>query len=276
MLNDKFIKENLPKRKDDANKGTFGKTLLVCGSKKYPGAALLASKAASSIGSGLTCLATTKEVFDQITGSIPEVTHAELTIKSIVEESSKATAIVVGPGLTSSNEMAHLVEGIIKETNCPIVLDADGINVLAGKKEMIRQAKKDVVITPHPMEFSRLLNLSKEEILNNKINFVKETSESLSCTVVLKGPATIIASKDGRIYISPFSNAALAKGGTGDVLAGFIGGLISQGLEPKVAATLGVYLHGKAAELVSRDKTVFSLLPQDLITYLPEVIKLYL
>lgn len=276
LLNDDFVKENLPKRLEDSSKGTYGKTLLVCGSKKYPGAALLASKAASTIGSGLTCLATVKDVFDQITSGIPEVIHSELNISSVLDESKKSSVIVVGPGLTSSGEAKVLVEDIIQKVNCPIVLDADGINVLAGKKVVIKSAKNDVVITPHLKEFARLLNLTIKEVQDNKIKLAKQTSRELACTVVLKGPATIIAFKNGELFISPFANAALAKGGTGDVLSGFIGGLIAQGLEPEIAACVGVYLHGKTAELVSKNKTVFSLLPQDLISYLPETIKLYL
>jgi NAD(P)H-hydrate epimerase len=155
-------------------------------------------------------------------------------------------------------------------------LDADGINVLAGQKEIIKKIKNEIVLTPHPKEFSRFLGISIDEVLNNKIELVKANAKELNCTIVLKGPATIIGTKEGNIYVSPFSNSALAKGGTGDVLAGFIGGLIAQGLKPDLAACVGVYIHGKTAEMVAKDKTVFSLLPQDLISYLPQAIKMYI
>lgn len=273
LLDDDFLKENFPKREIDANKGKFGRTLLVSGSKKYPGAALLASKAASSIGSGLTSLSSKAEVFDQITPVTPEVTHVDFNLSTILEESLNSQALVIGPGLTTDDQIKTLVESLVTKASIPIVLDADGINVLAGNKEIIKKVKKEIVLTPHPKELARFLGVTTEEVLNNKINIVQTISKELNCTLVLKGPATIIGTKDGKIYVSPFANAALAKGGTGDVLAGFIGGLIAQGLEPSQAACVGVYMHGKIGELIAHDKTVFSLLPQDLITYLPYAIK---
>ena len=277
LLNDDFLKNNFPKREEDANKGAFGRTLLICGSKKYPGAALLASKAASSIGSGLTSLASTTEVLNKIAPVIPEVTHVDFNLSTILEESLNSSVLVIGPGLTCEEEIKSLVEALITKANVPIVLDADGINALAGdKKEIIKAAKKDIILTPHPKEFARLLGISVDDVLNNKIKLAKTTANELSCTIILKGPATIIATKEGKLYISPFANAALAKGGTGDVLSGFIGGLIAQGLSPSLAACVGVYIHGKTGELVAHDKTVFSLLPQDLITYLPSAIRLYI
>lgn len=273
LLDDDFLKENFPKRLEDSNKGNFGKTLLVCGSKKYPGAAFLASRAASSIGSGLTSLSSPKEVFSEITTAIPEVTHTDFILSSILEESKSSSVLVIGPGLTTEREVAKLVEGILLDADIPIVLDADGINIFAGKKEIFKKAKNQIIITPHPKELARLLQKGTKEILRDRINFVRTTALELSCIVVLKGPATIIGTKSGELYVSPFANAALAKGGTGDVLAGFIGGLIAQKLDPKIAACVGVYVHGKVGELVSKDKTVFSLLPQDLIAYLPKAIK---
>ncbi|MBI3590558.1 MAG: NAD(P)H-hydrate dehydratase [Candidatus Melainabacteria bacterium] len=276
LLDDQFLKENFPKRPEDANKGTFGRTLLVCGSKKYPGAALLSGKAAASIGSGLTSLASPSEVFTRIAPVTPEITHVDFTLNTILEESLNSSVLVIGPGLSTSEEIVNIVEGLIVKASVPIVLDADGINVLADKREIIKKSKKHVVLTPHPKEFARFLGLSVDDVLNDKVSLAKSTAMELGCTVVLKGPGTIIATKDEKIYISPFGNAALAKGGTGDVLAGFIGGLVAQGLESDIAACIGVYIHGKTAELVTKDKTVFSLLPQDLISYLPYAIKAYI
>lgn len=276
LLDDDFLKTNLPKRNNQSNKGSFGKTLLVSGSKQYPGAAFLASRAASSIGSGLTCLASKQEVFNKISAEIPEVINIDFDLETILAESKKSTAIVIGPGLTTEPEIKNLVENLILNVLVSVVLDADGINVLAGNKEIIQKVKAEVVLTPHPKEFSRLLGLTLDEVLNNKIELVKLNAKKLGCTIVLKGPATIIGTKEGNIYISPFSNSALAKGGTGDVLSGFIGGLIAQGLKPSIAACVGVYLHGKIAETIAKDKTTFSLLPQDLIDYLPRIIKTYI
>lgn len=273
MLDDEFLKENFPKREPDSNKGDFGRTLLVSGNKKYPGAALLCSKAAASIGSGITSLASPSDTAIRISPVIPEVTHVDFDIDSILEESKKSSVLVIGPGLTTSDDVKSLVENLILKAEIPIVLDADGINVIAGNKEIIKKSRSEIVLTPHPKEFARLLGVEKEEVMENKIELAKNTAKELNSTIVLKGPATIIATKEGNLYISPFANAALAKGGTGDVLAGFIGGLIAQGLKPSLAASVGVYIHGKIGELISMDKTVFSLLPQDLILYLPRAIK---
>lgn len=276
LLDDNFVKDHLPKRSSDSNKGSFGKTLLVCGSKNFPGAALLASKAAASIGSGLTSLATTKEVFSDITSGIPEVIHVDFNLQSIVKESKKASVIVIGPGLGSENEVKELVEKLLIEIEIPIILDADGINAFENKKDYLKKAKKHLIITPHAKEFARLLNTTVENILENKMRLCIETSKELNCTVILKGSGTIISTKDGEVFISPFANSALAKGGTGDVLSGFIGGLIAQGLEPAIASCLAVYIHGKLGEVIALEKTEYSLLPQDLISYLPKVIKMYL
>ncbi|MBI2995829.1 MAG: NAD(P)H-hydrate dehydratase [Candidatus Melainabacteria bacterium] len=273
LLDDEFANDNLPQRANDKSKGSFGRTLVVAGSMKYPGAAILASKAASSIGSGLTCLATSKEVFVQITSSIPEVIHVEFKLDEILSECKKSNVVVLGPGLTLREEIKTLVCELITNAEVPIVLDADGISVLASKKEILRSARNHMIITPHLKEFARLLGKDLNEVLSNKLKLAQDASLELGCTVVLKGPGTIIAAKDGKTYISPFANSALAKGGTGDVLAGYIGGLIAQGLEPPIAACVGVYLHGKVAEIIAGEKTKYSLLPQDLITYLPKAIK---
>ena len=273
FLDSQFARENFPKRQEDSNKGNYGRTLVIAGSEQYPGAALLASKAAASIGSGITSLASKKEVFIQITPVLPEVTHVEFNINTILEESMKSSVIVLGPGLTCSDEVKNLVEEIIKNVTIPIVLDADGINVLAGRKEILKLAKSELIITPHPKEFARLLECNVDEILKDKISLVRKVSSELNCTILLKGPGTIVSTKGENSYISPFANSALAKGGTGDVLAGFIGGLIAQKANPSIAACLAVYIHGKTGELIANEKTVFSLLPQDLIAYLPSAIK---
>jgi len=270
------VKEYLPKRKNDSNKGSFGKTLLVCGSSKFPGAAMLASRAASSIGSGLTALSSPKEVFNEITPGIPEATHVEFNLNSILEESKKSNVIVIGPGLGTDEDVQELVIKLIQSVNIPIVLDADGINVLEGKQELLKIVKSDIVLTPHLKEFSRISDISLDEILKNKLLLVEQFSNDFNCTLVLKGANTIISHKEKETFVSPFANSALAKGGTGDVLAGFIGGLIAQGVEPYKAACLGVYIHGKTAEIISNEKTEYSLLPQDLISYLPKTLKYFL
>lgn len=273
LMDDFFAKETIPERKQNTNKGSFGKTLLVSGSKDFPGAALLASKGASSIGSGLTALSSEESVFKEITSAIPEVTHVEFSFNSIVNESKKSNVIVIGPGLGIKNEAKKLVLDLLSKVNIPIVLDADGLNSLEGNKDFLKCIKNDFVITPHPKEFARLLGKSVDEVLKNKLSLSREFAKEYNCTVVLKGAGTIISSTDGNTYISPFANSALAKGGTGDVLSGFIGGLIAQGLSITKSACLGVYLHGKSAEIISKEKTEYSLLPQDLITYLPQTIK---
>lgn len=276
LLSDDFIKENLPKRKSDSNKNSFGRTLLVCGSENYPGAALLSSKAAAAIGSGLTALATPESVFFQITTGIPEIIHTKFNFESILEESKKSSVLVIGPGLGIDDKTKELIKQLVTGVDIPIVLDADGINAFQGEKELLLKVKNDLVITPHLKEFSRLLGISTEDIEKDKENLCSNTSINLNCNIVLKGAGTIISTKNKKIFISPFANSGLAKGGTGDVLAGFIGGLISQGLSAELASCLGVYIHGKCAEFITKDKTEYSLLPEDLINYLPKTLKYFL
>lgn len=275
LLDDDFVIKNLPKRYSDAHKGSFGRTLLVAGSKKYPGAAILAGRAASSIGSGLTSIASYGDVLRNYAPEIPEITHVDFNLDTIIDECKKSSVVVIGPGLTTDNEILKIVNELILNIDVPIVLDADGINVLSSEKKVIKSAKKETILTPHPKEFARLLGITTNEVLSNKVKLVRETSSSLNSTIVLKGPATLIGTKQGTIFVSPFANAALAKGGTGDVLSGFIGGLIAQGLSPEIAACVGVYIHGKTGEIISKEKTVFSLLPQDLIKYLPMALKTF-
>ena len=237
---------------------------------------MLASKAASSIGSGLTALSSPKEVFIEITSGLPEVTHVEFNIESILEESKKSSVLVIGPGLGTNNNVQELVIKLLQSVNIPIVLDADGINVLEGKQEFLKTIKNELVLTPHLKEFSRISGIALDEILRNKLLLAEQFANDFNCTLVLKGANTIISHKEKETFISPFANSALAKGGTGDILAGFIGGLIAQGVEPYKAACLSVYIHGKTAEIIANEKTEYSLLPQDLINYLPKTLKYFL
>lgn len=273
LLDKDFAISALPKRKINSNKGSFGKTLVVAGSKEFPGAALLTSKAASSIGSGLTALSTDDDVFNQITKDSPEITHLSFSLESILEESKKSSCCIVGPGLTCNEQIKSLVKSLIENLDIPIILDADGINAISENKEIILKAKNEIILTPHPKEFSRFIKKDLQEVLNNKVELTVSTSKDLNCTTILKGAGTIIVTNKGMVNVSPFANSALAKGGTGDVLAGFIGGLISQGVSPHDAACLAVYIHGKTGDIIAKEKTEYSLLPQDLITYLPMTLK---
>lgn len=273
LLDKDYIKEKFPDRPLNSNKGVFGRTFIIAGSKNFPGAAFLASRAASKIGSGLTSLSSPKEVFNQITTNIPEVIHVDFQIESILNELNNSTSIVIGPGLSICENSSLIIEEVIKNSKIPVVLDADGINVLEGKRELLKKVNCEVTITPHPKEFSRLTGISLSEVLKNKLHFSKIFSEELNCNIVLKGAGSIICTKDGEFFISPFANSGLAKGGTGDVLSGLIGGLISQGVKPSTAACIGVFLHGETAEIITKEKTEFSLLPEDLINYLPKAIQ---
>lgn len=272
LLDVDFVKSQFPVRLNVSHKGSFGKTTIISGSVKFPGAAILTAKAASIIGSGLTVLCTSQDVFNMVTPAIPEAIHCELNLDAILKELNTSTSCIIGPGLTTNKSIIEIVMPLIEKINIPLVLDADGINMFEGYKDLLKNLKSKLILTPHPKEMARLLNLSVQEVLENKLSITQELAKELNAIVLLKGPASIIS--DGSMnYVSPFANSALAKGGTGDVLSGFIGGLISQGTKPDLATCIGVFMHGIIGEYISKEKTEYALLPEDLINYLPKVIK---
>ena len=275
-IDKKLAQKLLPIRSEDSNKGTFGKILNIAGSKNYTGAAYLSSLAALKIGAGYVSLACPKSITPIIASMLPEITHIpleETNIGSISENNeikdlNSYNVIAIGCGITTNEETRNFALQIIDKHNInqKMIVDADGINILANKKSEI--SLKNTVITPHPKELSRLLNVTLEEIITNREKYARITSQTYECITVLKGHNSIVTNGD-KIFVNETGSSALAKAGTGDVLTGIIAGLLAQKMEPLDAAILGTYIHGLSGDYAAEDLTKYSVLATNVIEYLP-------
>ena len=275
-IDKKLVASLLPKRSDNSNKGTFGKVLNIAGSAQYSGAAYLSSISALRAGAGFIALACPNEIISRISAFMPEVTYVPLKSNEngCIAEHNKISklfeydVISVGCGITTDIQTKKFMMNILSEINSrqKIIIDADGINNLAFHKGEI--SLKNAIITPHPMELSRLLNVELDEILDNREKYARITSQTYECITVLKGHNTIVSNGED-LYVNTTGGSALAKAGTGDVLTGIIAGLCAQKLNPYDAAILGVYLHGSAGDFASEDYTNYCVLASDVIDYIP-------
>jgi NAD(P)H-hydrate epimerase len=250
----------LPKRKPNSHKGNYGKTLIVAGSAGMLGAAVLASRAALKVGSGLTYLAVPRPLVFFANLATPEV----ITLSFHNIENVKATAVAIGPGMGRSATTLKLLKSLISRP-ASLVIDADALNVLAKAKGRKLRLKAKDIITPHPGEMARLIGHSVKYIQANRLNVAKAAAKRFGCLVVLKGNQTIVASPTGRIYVNQTGNPGMAKGGTGDVLTGMIAGLAAQGWSAWDAAVTGVCSHGLAGDLAAKEKGEYSVTASDII-----------
>lgn len=277
-ITDESAYSAIPKRKPSANKGTFGRLLNIAGSLCYSGAAAMSTKAALRTGAGLCTLAAPISVVKMLGAALHETTYlplpetddgfvAENCTEKIAEMLPKMNAVCVGCGLGNSENTRILTEFVVKNAECPIILDADGINSLGGNINVLKErtsAGRATVLTPHPLEFSRISGLSVAEIQRDRIKAARGFSEETGAVVLLKGAFTVIAN-ESEVFVNPTGCAALAKGGSGDVLAGIIASLLAQGVEPLKAAASAAFIHGKAAENLAEKIPAHAVLATDLI-----------
>ena len=284
VVTDDNILSFLPDRPKNSNKGTFGKLLNIAGSGFYPGAALLSSRAATRMGTGLVTLATPKRVINAVAPAIPEVTFSPLDqdenafiskncSEQLIKPIMDASAIAVGCGLGDSKATKAVVKTVLDTGVAPVIIDADGINSISNNINIIKDNVHPLVLTPHPKEFSRMTNLSVEEVQADRVNLARSFAREMNVVLVLKGVNTVIAAPDGRTYINPTGNSALASAGTGDVLTGMTGGLMAQGVEPFYAAALAVYLHGKCADELVKKASPAGIIATDIVENLPYILK---
>jgi hydroxyethylthiazole kinase-like uncharacterized protein yjeF len=273
----------LPERPPDAHKGTFGRVMVVAGSRNYVGAGILACSGAYRAGAGLVTLATPKSVYPIAAAKLTEAPFLPLAetetggiapkaVGQVNQVLGEYACLVIGCGLGQDDGTGMFIQGVLQDdetADMPAVIDADALNYLSQTTDWHKRLKSGAVLTPHPGEMARLTGQSAADIQNRRLESARETAYEWGQVVVLKGAYTIIASPDGLTRVSPFANPGLSSGGTGDVLAGVIGGLMAQGLSPFDAATCGVYLHAAAAEELRRDMGDSGLMASDLLPEIP-------
>lgn len=271
----------VPERKADANKGDFGKLLLLAGSSSMMGAAQIAAKAALRSSAGLVTLASPKRVTRTLTASIPEAVMFPLKAgktgavsakeaQGIVQRANSMSAVAAGCGMSWCEDTRAVVEALIADCEVPLVLDADALNAISSHPGALLRRKAPTVITPHPGEMARLCGKTTAEVQADRVETALSFSLQYGVITVLKGAYTVIATNDGRIWFNETGNSGLSRGGSGDMLTGIIGALLAQEIEADKAAAAGVYLHGLAADLCARKTSQYSMLATDVIEYLSD------
>ena len=276
VADDELVAGLLPERRLDSHKGTFGTALIAAGSLNYTGAALLAGTAAYRIGAGLVTLAVPEPLHAVLAGQLPEATWVLLpheagfvsgkATDTFLNHVHRATAFLFGPGMGNHIPTRTFIETVISKVKLPTVVDADGLRHLAQIEDWHEKLFPLAVLTPHAGEMSALTGLSKEEIQENRSEVACKYAKEWGHVVVLKGAFTVIASPTGQMTIIPVASPALARAGTGDVLAGLIVGLRAQGLDAYDAAVAGAYIHAEAGLLAAEDLgTTASVLASDIL-----------
>ena len=273
-----FAKAALPKRKTDGHKGTFGKVLVIGGAVGYTGAPYLTASAAVHSGCGLTFLGVPEGIWQveavKCTSAMPFPLPEKsglLSYKALQEIREKLAAcdvLALGPGLGKSEQVTRLVCQLLRETEKPVVLDADGINALAGHIDVLDERRGHVtILTPHDGEFARL---GGDLTGGDRLGAARSFAQAHGCILVLKGHRTLVAVPEGNVLVNTTGNSGLAKGGSGDVLTGIVASLLAQGASPVQAAGLGVWLHGCAGDAAAKRLTPYAVTPADVIAALPE------
>ncbi len=280
-LNAQDIKKMLPKRKPVSNKGTYGHALCVCGSMRMTGAAYLAVTGALRCGAGLVTAAFPQSAYAAIAPKFTEPlllplesnfegTFAFNAMAGVAEASARATAVLLGCGIGFNKDTVRMIINLVKELKKPIIIDADGINAITTNIDILKEAQAPVILTPHPGEMSRLCGKTVAEIIANPIGIAHAFAKEYGVTVVLKTANTVVC--DGkRIYVNSTGNAGLARGGSGDLLAGMMVSFLAQNMTPFDAAVCSVYLHGLCADAVAEKTSMRGMLPTDVLNYLPEL-----
>ena len=268
----------LPDRDIYGHKGDFGKILLLCGSRGFTGAAYLAAMGALRSGGGLTFLGVPESIYEIEAVKLNEPVVFPLpdeggklssdAVPEILERLPRMDAVLIGPGLGQSAGTLAAVNAVLEHADCPVVLDADGINVVAAHKDILRGRTNPTILTPHAGEFARLGGDAGAD----RKEAAEAMARDLGCILLLKGHNTVIT--DGTVtYINPTGNPGMAVGGSGDVLAGIIVSLLGQGIAPLEAAACGAWLHGAAGDICAEKIGQYGMLPTDMLNVLPRLLK---
>ena len=274
IIEESDIRNSLLPRSPYAHKGQMGNALLIAGSYCMAGAAVLAAKACLRSGVGKLTVSSPKRNIPVLQQAVPEAVIKTGTEETIFAESIDTegyNALGIGPGLGQSEQTAIALIAQLRRTQCPMIADADAINILANHRAWIQQLPKGIILTPHPKEFDRLEGHSADSY--ERLTKACNLAERLQGIVILKGHYTAICMADGHVMFNPTGNAGMATAGSGDVLTGIITGLLARGYQPKEACMVGVYLHGLAGDLAAAELGEESLLASDIIQYLPRAFK---
>ena len=277
-----WAKRVFPQRPADSNKGSFGKALCVCGSYGMAGAAMLAASAALRCGAGLVQLAIPRSVYpcaasrlwEAVFLPLPETEEGKLAPQSIpllLDASRRVSSCLLGCGMGMSSAAANTVEALLRQSKIPTVLDADGINAVAEHKDILKAVQAPLILTPHPGEMARLTGMTVAQVQASRTSLAAEFATQHGVVLVLKGHHTVIAAPDGRQWVNPTGNAGMARGGSGDLLAGMIAAFLAQGMDAADAAVLGVWLHGAAGDLCAKKRSQTAMLPHEMLEELPEL-----
>lgn len=286
LFEEKDAELALPKNRIDEHKGSCGKVLVIGGSRTMSGAPVLSATAALRSGAGIVKLLIPEGVFIPVVSKTTELmcvpmkesifgTFSKNNLNEILESLYLFDAIVLGCGMSADEDTSALVSGLIANCTVPMVLDADGLNILASSPDLLYHVQCDIVLTPHEVEMSRLCDILKTEIETDRIGVARDFARKYACTVVLKGTNTITASAEGDIFINSSGNPGMATGGSGDVLSGVIGAFLARGLDPFRAASAGVYIHGTAGDIAADRLSQYGMIATDIIGSLPAALKKY-
>lgn len=282
QFEDSDIVEYLSPRVPYSHKGTYGKVLVIAGSKEYSGAAYLCESAAYKSGCGLVKVVTSKENKSMLTVMVPEGLYEfygdeGVNMDKLKEDIMWADAIVIGPGLGQSENALNMLKEVLSEKEKPVIIDADGLNLLSSNRECLDELDDNMILTPHLREMSRLMETTVSKIKSDMLKAVSDFKRLYKGTLVLKDARTVIAGPKKELFINTSGNSGMATGGSGDVLAGILGGLIAQ--EPNYDIALksmtGVYLHGLAGDRAARQLGEYAMTASNIVDGLAEVLKEY-
>lgn len=283
ILNDELIFGMLPKKSDDSNKGDFGHVLVIGGSEGMAGSVCMTAESTLRSGAGLVTVAVPDCILSVVATKLTECMTlplpsedgkiSQISLKTIAQFIPNVNTIVIGMGGRVYIGLASVIEFLLDKFEGTLIIDADGLNILAKHDDLLLKKRKcELVLTPHPGEMSRLLRITTADVQSNRENVAESFSNLYDLCLVLKGKNTVICSKEHK-FINPTGNVGMAKGGSGDVLAGMIAGFSAQGAKKEYASCLGTYLHGLSGDIAVKDKTEYCLTATDIISYLPSAFK---
>ncbi|MBI5489276.1 MAG: NAD(P)H-hydrate dehydratase [Deltaproteobacteria bacterium] len=285
LLDAEAVPAMLPARPRDGHKGTFGHLLVVAGSRGKSGAAVMTAQAGVRTGAGLVTIAATGDVRASIEARVRETMVEELISNGSAPGDEKAfearwnvlargkTAVALGPGCGTDEAITAAIRRIVAGAKLPMVVDADGLNALAERPDLVRTAPAPRILTPHPGEMARLIGATTADVQADRIGTARRVAADWNAVVVLKGARTVIAAPDGRVFVNPTGNPGMASGGSGDVLTGIIGGLLAQRVDALDAACAGAFVHGGAGDEAAEGTDGRGLAARDLIAHLPRVLR---